>query len=46
LPLDDGSSRTFLQDGDTVAITGWAPGPDGAPIGLGEVVGTILPALY
>ena len=45
LPLDDGSSRTFLQDGDTVAITGWAPGPDGARIGLGEVVGTILPAL-
>jgi len=45
LPLDDGSTRAFLQDGDTVAITGWAPGPDGARIGLGEVVGTILPAL-
>ena len=45
LRLDDGSTRTFLQDGDTVAITGWAPGPDGARIGLGEVVGTILPAL-
>jgi len=45
LRLDDGSTRTFLQDGDTVAITGWAPGPDGARVGLGEVVGTILPAL-
>ncbi|MEO8555707.1 MAG: fumarylacetoacetase [Actinomycetota bacterium] len=45
LPLSDGSTRTFLQDGDTVAITGWAPGPDGAHIGLGEVVGTISPAL-
>lgn len=45
LSLDDGSTRTFLQDGDTVTITGWAPGPDGARIGLGEVVGTIRPAL-
>jgi len=45
LTLDDGSTRTFLQDGDTVTITGWAPGPDGARIGLGEVAGTITPAL-
>jgi len=45
LTLDDGSTRTFLQDGDTVTITGWAPGPAGAIIGLGEVTGTILPAL-
>jgi len=44
LPLDDGSTRTFLRDGDSVTITGWAPGPDGAHIGLGEVVGTIRPA--
>jgi fumarylacetoacetase len=27
-----------------VTVTGWAPGPDGARIGLGEVVGTITPA--
>ncbi len=45
LTLGDGSTRTFLQDGDTVTITGWAPGPDGAIIGLGEVTGTVLPAL-
>ncbi|MEP7192161.1 MAG: fumarylacetoacetase [Actinomycetota bacterium] len=45
LTLDDGSSRAFLQDGDTVTVTGWAPGPGGARIGLGEVVGTITPAL-
>jgi fumarylacetoacetase len=43
LTLDDGSTRTFLQDGDTVTVTGWAPGPHGSPIGLGEVVGTIAP---
>ena len=45
LTLDDGSTRTFLQDGDTVTITGWARGADGARVGLGEVVGTITPAL-
>jgi fumarylacetoacetase len=45
LTMDDGSTRTFLQDGDTVTITGWARGADEARIGLGEVVGTITPAL-
>ena len=45
LTLGDGSTRAFLQDRDTVTITGWAPGPHGARIGLGEVVGTITPAL-
>jgi len=45
LTLGDGSTRTFLQDGDTVTITGWARGTDNARIGLGEVVGTITPAL-
>ncbi len=42
--LDDGRERTFLEDGDTVTISGWAPGPDGQRIGLGEVTGTILAA--
>jgi len=44
LTLQDGTTRAFLHDGDTVTITGWAPGPDGGHIGLGEVVGTIAPA--
>jgi fumarylacetoacetase len=43
LSLADGSSRSFLQDGDTVTITGWAPGPDGGRVGLGEVTGTVVP---
>ena len=43
LSLADGSSRSFLQDGDTVIITGWAPGPDGGRVALGEVSGTIMP---
>jgi fumarylacetoacetase len=42
--LDDGSTRTFLEDGDTVSISAWAPGPGGTHIGLGSVTGTVLPA--
>jgi fumarylacetoacetase len=42
--LGDGSERTFLADGDTVEITGTAPGPDGTVIGLGQVTGTVRPA--
>jgi fumarylacetoacetase len=42
--LADGSSRRFLEDGDTVTITGSAPGPNGSRIGIGEVTGTIRPA--
>ncbi|HTE73889.1 MAG TPA: fumarylacetoacetase [Actinomycetes bacterium] len=41
--LDDGSTRTFLEDGDTVAISAWAPGPDGTRIGFGAVTGTVIP---
>jgi fumarylacetoacetase len=44
LTLDDGSERTFLQDGDTVVLRASAPGPDGAVVGFGECVGTVLPA--
>lgn len=41
LTLPDGSTRTFLQDGDTVTMTASAPGLDGVRIGFGEVSGTI-----
>jgi fumarylacetoacetase len=37
--LDDGSTRTFLEDGDEVAISAWAPGADGTRIGFGSVSG-------
>ena len=43
LQLDDGTTRAFLQDGDTVTITGWAPGRDGTRVALGEVTGTVVP---
>ncbi|MEI5006831.1 fumarylacetoacetase [Streptomyces sp. PmtA] len=36
--------RTFLEDGDEVTLTAWAPGPDGVRVGLGEVTGRIAPA--
>jgi fumarylacetoacetase len=44
IALDDGTTRAYLDDGDTVTLRAWAPGPDGARIGLGEVTGTILPS--
>ncbi|MGH8793549.1 MAG: fumarylacetoacetase [Stackebrandtia sp.] len=44
LALNDGSTRTFLEDGDTVTVSATAPGPRGSTIGLGEVVGTVRPA--
>lgn len=44
LTLDDGTTRGFLEDGDTVTMTAWAPGPDGSRVGIAEVTGTIVPA--
>ena len=42
--LGDGSVRTFLADGDEVAITAWCAGVDGTPIGFGSVAARVLPA--
>ncbi len=42
LRIDD-CERTFLEDGDNVAITGWCDGP--YRIGFGACTGTILPAI-
>lgn len=44
LLLPDGSERTFLQDGDTVIMRGYAEN-DTTRIGLGECRGKVLPAL-
>ncbi|WP_406831559.1 fumarylacetoacetase [Pedococcus sp. KACC 23699] len=44
IELGDGSTRSFLEDGDTVVIRGWAPGPGGGRVGLGEVRGTVVSA--
>lgn len=43
ITLDSGESRTFIEDGDTLTLTGWAQG-DGFRVGFGECTGKILPA--
>ncbi len=45
VPLPDGSTRSWLHDGDEVTISATAPGPDGTRIGLGSATGCILPAV-
>ena len=44
IELPDGTSRSFLEDGDVVTIRGWAPGPGGSRVGLGEVSGRVRAA--
>ena len=44
ITLDTGEARTFLEDGDTLTMTGAAQG-DGFRIGFGACTGRILPAL-
>jgi fumarylacetoacetase len=43
--LADGTSRSFLLDGDTVTISGTAPGLGGTVVAFGEVVGTVRKAV-
>ncbi len=42
--LADGSTRTFLADGDAVTLSATAVGTDGHEFSLGQVTGTIAPA--
>ena len=44
LELPGGSSRAFLEDGDTVVLRGGCEAGDRPRIGFGEVRGTVLPA--
>ena len=43
LALDTGETRVFIEDGDTLTLTGYAQGED-CRIGFGECAGRILPA--
>jgi fumarylacetoacetase len=45
LELENGESRSFLEDGDSLTMRGWCQG-DGYRVGFGEVEGTILPAIH
>ncbi len=44
LELPDGSTRSWLEDGDEVVITATAAGPDGLRVGFGDAHGQIMPA--
>lgn len=44
IALDSGESRSFLEDGDSVVLTGAAHG-DGYTIGFGDCTGSILAAV-
>ncbi|MDE1183427.1 fumarylacetoacetase [Paraburkholderia sp.] len=41
--LNGGGTRTFIEDGDELTLTGWCQG-DGYRVGFGACVGEILPA--
>ncbi len=43
LVLPNGETRSFLEDGDRVTMTGWCQG-NGYRVGFGEVTGELLPA--
>ena len=45
ISLPDGQTRTFLEDGDTVTLRAFCQAPGAVRIGLGEVSGTVLPAI-
>ena len=44
LKLLSGEERSFLEDGDTVTLTGYSEAPGKPRIGFGDVSGTILPS--
>ncbi|MFT6810676.1 MAG: fumarylacetoacetase [Saprospiraceae bacterium] len=44
MPLNDGSTRTFIEDGDTIIMRGHAE-LDGARVGFGEVRTEVLPSI-
>ena len=45
IDLPDGSTRSFLIDGDRVTLRGWAGSDPTTRIGLGTVTGTIIPSI-
>ncbi|MEO6017403.1 MAG: fumarylacetoacetase [Polaromonas sp.] len=45
VPLGNGETRGFVQDGDAVILRGWCEKPGYARIGFGESRGTVLPAI-
>ena len=44
ITLDNGETRTFLDDGDTVIMRGWCQKTGFTRIGFGEVAATVIAA--
>ncbi len=44
ITLSEGGERKYLQDGDSIVMSGWCQG-DGYRIGFGEASGKLLPAI-
>jgi fumarylacetoacetase len=42
--LENGETRTFVEDGDKLILRGWCERPGCARIGFGEASGTVLAA--
>lgn len=45
ITLSNGETRAFLEDGDTVTLTGWCDSEVAPRIGFGHATATVLPAL-
>jgi fumarylacetoacetase len=44
ISLNEGETRSFLEDGDAVTIRGWAGQAEKGLVGFGDCFGSILPA--
>ena len=44
ISLDNGETRTFLEDGDTIIMRGWCQKDGAKRIGFGEVASTVIAA--
>jgi fumarylacetoacetase len=45
IALSNAEQRTFLQDGDTIALKAWCEKPGAMRIGFGECLATVLPTM-
>jgi fumarylacetoacetase len=42
ISFDDGTTRTFLEDGDAISLKGRCDAEGAVPIGFGECTGTVV----
>jgi len=45
VPMPSGDTRSFLHDGDTIALRAWGARDGAARVGFGNCRGTVLPAI-